>query len=50
MELRAVKMGDAPRHLYAGWHRHQAVTFWTRAASICDHLGAQNLLERILFY
>lgn len=44
VKLCTVEVGDAPCHLITGGHRHQAITLWTGAASICNHLGAQNLL------
>lgn len=44
VKLCTVEVGDAPCHLITGGHCHQAITLGTRAASICNHLGAQNLL------
>lgn len=44
MELCAIEMGDTPCHLCTWRHSHQAVTFWTRTAGICNHLGACDLL------
>lgn len=46
MQLRAVQVGDAARHLSTGRHGHQAVTFRTGAASIRNHFGAQHLLAK----
>lgn len=50
MELCTVKVGDTPCHLCTGRHRHQAVTLWTRTASICNYFGAQNLLGNKFIY
>lgn len=49
MKLCTVKVGDTPCHLCTGRHCHQTITLWTRTASICDHLSAQNLLATNLF-